>query len=194
MEATARAHTNIALIKYWGKRNETLLLPMNSSISITLDQFYTTTTVQFCKCLTTDIFVFNQHLADEMETLKVSRFLDRVRKVAGKELFALVTSTNKVLTAAGLASSASGFAALTAAATKALQLDLDKKELSKLARQGSGSACRSIYGGFVEWHKGSLVDGEDSYAQPILSEQDWKLSILSVIVTSREKKFQVEKA
>ncbi|MFB6467792.1 diphosphomevalonate decarboxylase [Cytobacillus sp. Hz8] len=187
MQATARANTNIALIKYWGKRDEALFLPMNSSISITLDQFYTTTTVHFCEELTSDIFVFNHHLADPNETLKVTQFLDRIRNLAGKHLFALVTSTNHVLTAAGLASSASGFAALAAAATKALQLDLDKKELSKIARQGSGSACRSIFGGFVEWQKGEQADGEDSFAKPILSEQDWKISILSVIVASGEK-------
>lgn len=188
MEATARANTNIALIKYWGKRDEELFLPMNSSVSITLDQFYTTTTVQFCDHLRADVFVFNQCLASETETLKVSRFLDLIRKKAGKELFAVVDSKNKVLTAAGLASSASGYAALAAAGAKALGLDLDKKELSKLARQGSGSACRSIHGGFVEWQKGVRKDGEDSFAKPILSEQEWRLSILAVIVTSKEKK------
>lgn len=188
MEAAARANTNIALIKYWGKRDEKLFLPMNSSISITLDQFFTTTTVQFCEHLTTDVFVLNHHLAEKDETLKVSRFLDRIRQLARMKLFALVTSTNNVPTAAGLASSASGFAALAAAATKALGLDIEKKELSKLARQGSGSACRSIFGGFVEWQKGVLADGEDSFARPILLGEDWKLSILSVIVASKEKK------
>ncbi|WP_071394140.1 diphosphomevalonate decarboxylase [Bacillus tuaregi] len=188
MQATARANTNIALIKYWGKRDEDLFLPMNSSISITLDQFYTTTTVQFCESISADLFVFNQQLANEAETLKVTRFLDIVRKMAGKEWFALVHSTNKVPTAAGLASSASGFAALAAASAKAIGLDLEEKELSKLARQGSGSASRSIFGGFVEWQKGTRTDGDDSYAKPILREQDWKLSILSVIVASREKK------
>lgn len=188
MEARARANTNIALIKYWGKRDETLFLPMNSSLSITLDQFYTTTTVQFCEYLSSDIFILNRRLANDVETLKVSRFLDLIRKKAGKTLYAFITSENNVPTAAGLASSASGFAALAAAATKALQLDLDKKELSKLARQGSGSACRSIYGGFVEWQKGRQPDGEDSYASPIFTEQNWNLSILSVLVASGEKK------
>lgn len=187
MKGIARANTNIALIKYWGKRDETLFLPTNSSISITLDQFYSTTTVQFCEYLSSDVFIFNNNLASEVETLKVSQFLEHVRNIASKKLFAFVTSMNKVPTAAGLASSASGYAALAAAATKALNLDLNERELSKLARQGSGSACRSVFGGFVEWQKGSKMDGTDSYAQPIIGEQDWSLSILSVVVASGKK-------
>jgi diphosphomevalonate decarboxylase len=187
VKATARANTNIALIKYWGKRNETLFLPMNSSLSITLDKFYTTTTVQFCKDLPNDIFLLNGHLGGESDTLKISVFLDRFRKIAGADLHAIVTSINKVPTAAGLASSASGFAALAAAAAKALRLNLDKQELSILARQGSGSASRSIFGGFVEWQKGNKEDGTDSFAKPILPEQDWPLSVLSVLVESDQK-------
>jgi diphosphomevalonate decarboxylase len=187
MKATAKANTNIALIKYWGKRDETLFLPMNSSLSITLDKFYTTTTVQFCNDLTNDIFLLNGHLANETDTMKISGFLDLIRNRAGMGLHAVVTSINKVPTSAGLASSASGFAALTAAAAKAIGLDLDKTELSILARQGSGSASRSIYGGFVEWEKGSKTDGSDSYANPLLLEQDWNLSILSVLVASDQK-------
>jgi diphosphomevalonate decarboxylase len=187
MKATARANTNIALIKYWGKRDETLFLPMNSSLSITLDKFYTTTTVQFCKDLPSDIFLLNGCLAGETDTLKISVFLDRFRKMVGENLKAIVTSINKVPTAAGLASSASGFAALAAAAAKALRLNLDKQELSVLARQGSGSASRSIYGGFVEWQKGIKEDGTDSFAKPILSEQEWPLSVLSVLVESDQK-------
>jgi diphosphomevalonate decarboxylase len=100
----------------------------------------------------------------------------------------MVTSENKVPTAAGFASSASGFAALAAAASKALNLELNQKQLSILARQGSGSACRSVYGGYVEWQKGELPDGKDSFANQILSEQDWNISILSVLVASEKKK------
>jgi diphosphomevalonate decarboxylase len=187
MRATARAHTNIALIKYWGKRDESLFLPMNSSLSITLDKFFTTTTVEFCSCLTEDVFVLNNQLASEQELTKITRFLDRVREISGKGYRAIVNSTNNVPTAAGFASSASGFAALTAAATKALGLNLDGTTLSKIARQGSGSACRSIHGGFVEWRKGEKIDGSDSFAKPVMSDKSWNISILSVLLTSKPK-------
>ncbi|WP_147534552.1 diphosphomevalonate decarboxylase [Bacillus marasmi] len=187
MKATARAYTNIALIKYWGKRDESLFLPMNSSLSITLDKFYTTTTVEFCSCLSVDVFVLNNQLASEHDLAKITRFLDRIRQLSGKGYRAVVNSTNNVPTAAGFASSASGFAALTAAASKALGLNLEGENLSKLARQGSGSACRSIHGGFVEWQKGEKPDGTDSFAKPIISEKDWDLSILSVQLTSKPK-------
>jgi diphosphomevalonate decarboxylase len=193
MKATARAYTNIALIKYWGKRDEVLFLPMNSSLSITLDKFYTTTTVEFCSCLSTDVFVLNNKLANEQELANVTRVLDLIREISGKEYRGIVNSVNHVPTAAGFASSASGFAALTAAASKALGLELNSSELSRLARQGSGSACRSIHGGFVEWQKGENEDGSDSFAKQILSNHDWDLSILSVqlnygakVVSSRE--------
>lgn len=187
MKATARANTNIALIKYWGKRDESLFLPMNSSLSITLDKFYTTTTVEFCSCLSTDVFVLNNKLPNEQELAKITRFLDLIREISGKEYRAVVNSNNHVPTAAGFASSASGFAALTAAATKALGLELDRNELSKLARQGSGSACRSIHGGFVEWQKGEKEDGSDSFAEQILTDREWDLSILSVQLNSGAK-------
>ena len=188
MKATARAHTNIALIKYWGKRDESLFLPMNSSLSLTLDRFYTTTTVHFCQGLLGDVFLLNGHIGSETETLKITQFLDRIREFSGKSLYAIVDSTNKVPTAAGFASSASGYAALAAAATKALGIDLDSDALSQLARQGSGSASRSIYGGFVEWEKGELDDGTDSLARPIMNGQSWDISVLSVLVSVKPKK------
>jgi diphosphomevalonate decarboxylase len=188
MKATAKANTNIALIKYWGKRDEELFLPMNSSLSLTLDGFYTITNVEFSEMFDKDIFLLNNQPAGESETNKVFRFLDKIRKLAGINLPALILSENKVPTAAGLASSASGFAALAAASAKALHLELGEKELSILARQGSGSACRSIYGGFVEWQKGQQADGSDSFANQLLSEKNWNISILSVLVASRQKK------
>lgn len=187
MKVAAKANTNIALIKYWGKRDERLFLPMNSSLSITLDRFYTMTTVEFKRNLDIDIFLLNSKPAGEKESSRVSRFLDIIRKLAGTNLHALVNSQNNVPTAAGFASSASGFAALAAAAANALNLKLRESELSVLARQGSGSACRSIYGGYVEWQKGEREDGKDSFANQILSEKDWNISILSVVVTTKEK-------
>jgi diphosphomevalonate decarboxylase len=187
MRATAKANTNIALIKYWGKRDENSFLPMNSSLSITLDRFYTVTAVEFRKNLTKDIFMLNGQLAGEIETNKVTRLLDIIRKSACTQLYAEITSENKVPTAAGFASSASGFAALSGAAAKALNLNLSPTDLSILARQGSGSACRSIYGGFVEWLRGENSDGKDSFAVQIMSEQSWNISILSVMVASKQK-------
>lgn len=188
MEVTARAHTNIALIKYWGKRNEKLFLPMNSSLSVTLDAFYTTTSVQFDSDLQADLFFLNGQEADEAEKKKISQFLNIVRERAGQNVYAVIKSVNHVPTAAGFASSASGYAALAAASTKAIGLELSSKELSIIARQGSGSACRSIDGGFVEWQKGVQEDGTDSYAKQVHNEKHWDLSILSVLVEAKEKK------
>ncbi|SDC20925.1 diphosphomevalonate decarboxylase [Pelagirhabdus alkalitolerans] len=188
MRAKARAHTNIALIKYWGKRDEQLFLPTNSSLSMTLDHFYTDTTVTFDNDLKQDYFNLNNEQASEEETEKISRFLDKVRDLANDQRFARVDSINHVPTAAGFASSASGFAALAAAATKAIGLDLTKRELSQVARLGSGSASRSIYGGFVEWQKGEREDGSDCYALPVLEQEDWDLNVLSVEVTTQSKK------
>ena len=188
MKATARAHTNIALIKYWGKRDESLFLPMNNSLSITLDKFHTTTSVEFCPCLPADLFIMNNQLTSGTEMSKITHFLDRIRDMSGKRWHAVVHSTNNFPTAAGFASSASGYAALTAAATKAIGLDLGYKALSQLARLGSGSACRSIYGGYVEWQKGEKSDGTDSFAKPVLEGGNWDLSIVSVLVTDAPKK------
>ncbi|WP_438318909.1 diphosphomevalonate decarboxylase [Sporosarcina sp. FA9] len=188
MKATAKAHTNIALIKYWGKRDEKLFLPMNNSLSITLDQFYTTTSVEFCTCLKKDIFLLNGNIMSEEETNKMSRFLDLIREMSGSALYGVVDSINKVPTAAGFASSASGFAALAAASTKALGMEISDDILSQIARQGSGSACRSIHGGYVEWEKGEQLDGSDSFGKQILTENEWDLSILSVLVEPNEKK------
>lgn len=186
--ATAKANTNIALIKYWGKRDDHVFLPMNSSLSITLNNFYTITTVEFMEELEKDQLIWDQAPGRDQELMKIAAFLDIIRKEAGLSLYAKVITENHVPTAAGFASSASGYAALAAAATKAIGLDLTPEELSKIARQGSGSACRSIYGGFVEWQKGSLEDGSDSYARQILDENAWNLSILSVMLTAGQKK------
>ena len=164
----ARAYTNIALIKYWGKKNESLILPMNNSLSLTLDAFYTETEVSFSEAYTEDQFYLDNQLQDEKATKKISAFLDIVREKAGTTKKAKVISQNFVPTAAGLASSASGLAALAGACNEALKLGLDDQALSRLARRGSGSACRSIFGGFVEWEKG--YDDQSSYAHPISSD------------------------
>ncbi|MFD1453639.1 MULTISPECIES: diphosphomevalonate decarboxylase [Oceanobacillus] len=188
MKATARAHTNIALIKYWGKRNESLILPTNSNLSVTLDGFSTETTVHFQEDLKKDIFLLNEQNVEGNALEKVAVFLDKVRALSGKELYAQIQSVNHVPTAAGFASSASGLAALAAASAKAIGISLDDTELSKLARQGSGSACRSIYGGFVEWQMGEREDGADSFAVQVADKSHWDIRIAAVVLSKTTKK------
>ncbi|WP_152658502.1 diphosphomevalonate decarboxylase [Oceanobacillus sp. CFH 90083] len=188
MKATARAHTNIALIKYWGKRNESLILPANSNLSVTLDGFSTETTVHFQEGLKKDAFLLNEQHVEGDALEKVAVFLDKVRALSGKEIYAQVQSVNHVPTAAGFASSASGLAALAAASAKAIGLSLDDTELSRLARQGSGSASRSIYGGFAEWQMGEREDGLDSYAVQIADESHWDIRIAAVVLSKTMKK------
>ena len=165
--AVAKANVNIALIKYWGKRNEQLILPYTSSLSLTLSDLYATTSVHFDESLSADFVTLDgfELPTDDSTRLRVVAMLDLVREKAGISTKAKVVSHNHVPIAAGLASSASGSAALAAAASYAAGLDLTPRELSRLARRGSGSACRSIFGGFVLWNKGE--DDETSYAEPI---------------------------
>ncbi len=185
--ARVKAHTNIALIKYWGKRDKELFLPCNSSLSLTLAQFYTITSVTFSKDLTRDQVEINGSQANSEDLIKVSAFLDKVRMLAGIETYAFVESDNHVPMAAGFASSASAYAALGAAASKASGLTLSDRELSILVRQGSGSATRSVFGGFVKWKRGHLDDGSDSYAKPLKDRLWWDLRVISVQV-SKDKK------
>ncbi|WP_342082068.1 diphosphomevalonate decarboxylase [Enterococcus hirae] len=182
----ARAYTNIALIKYWGKKNESLILPMNNSLSLTLDAFYTETEVSFSEAYTEDQFYLDNQLQDEKATKKISTFLDIAREKAGTTKKAKVISQNFVPTAAGLASSASGLAALAGACNEALKLGLDDQALSRLARRGSGSACRSIFGGFVEWEKGH--DDQSSYAHPISSDGfEYHLAMVFLLLNEQKK-------
>lgn len=165
--AVATANANIALIKYWGKRDERLILPYTSSLSLTLSDLYTQTAVNFSDDFSEDsVTLDGENLLPTATTFRrVIAMLDLVREKAGISTKARVVSRNHVPTAAGLASSASGFAALCASAAYAAGLKLTPRELSRLARRGSGSACRSIFGGLVIWHAGE--DDETSYAEPI---------------------------
>ncbi|USS86672.1 diphosphomevalonate decarboxylase [Fructilactobacillus cliffordii] len=184
--AKARAHTNIALVKYWGKINSALKLPTTSSLSLTLDQFYTDTSVQFNETLTNDQVTFNERRLNERSARRITDFLDLVRNQAGITTKAVVQTTNNVPTAAGLASSASGFAALAAAASKASGLRLNHRELSRMARRGSGSATRSIDGGFVEWHKG--IGDRTSFATQVAPADYWDLNVIAILVNQQPKK------
>jgi diphosphomevalonate decarboxylase len=183
---TAVAGTNIALVKYWGKRDVALNLPATGSLSLTLDRLGTRTTVAFDDG-GTDRLVLDGAPAGEAETARVSAFLDRVRARAEIARRALVTSTNSVPTAAGLASSASGFAALALAATRAAGLTLSPGELSALARIGSGSAARSIFGGFVEMARGERADGVDAIAHPLPEGDGWDVRLCVAITASGPK-------
>ncbi|MBN8726332.1 MAG: diphosphomevalonate decarboxylase [Xanthomonadales bacterium] len=180
--AVAEAHPNIALVKYWGKRDAALNLPVVGSLSITLDRLRTRTRVRFVPESGADQVVLNGR-ASEAEARRVGACLDLLREAAGIDWRAEVASGNDFPTAAGLASSASGFAALVLAGSAALGLDLPPSRLSVLARRGSGSAARSIFGGFVEWAHGERADGSDSLARPLLGAAEWPLGV-AVAVTS----------
>ncbi|MGG7308427.1 diphosphomevalonate decarboxylase [Curtobacterium sp. AB451] len=163
MTATAVAHPNIALVKYWGKADAALALPATGSVSMGLDVFPTTTSVTVGDTAD-DTLTLNGALTTDGALVRVTQFLDLVRELAGSSARASVVSENTVPTGAGLASSASGFAALATAAAAAYGLDLSPRDLSRLARRGSGSATRSIPGGVAVWHAG---DDQGSYAEPI---------------------------
>jgi len=182
--ATAVAGTNIALVKYWGKRDAGLNLPAVGSLSLTLDGLSTRTTVAFDGKLAADALVLNGADADARALGRVSKFLDIVRTRTGLRERARVESTNDFPTAAGLASSASAFAALALAATRAAGVTLGDAELSVLARRGSGSAARSIFGGFVEMARGDRPDGRDAVAAPVAGGDAWPDIRLVVAVTS----------
>ena len=188
--ATAVAGTNIALVKYWGKRDAALNLPATGSLSLTLDGLGTRTTVRFSSALAADRFVLDGVPADARASARVTVFLDRVRARAHTDARAEVVSDNTVPTASGLASSASGFAALAVAAARAAGLAASPAELSELARLGSGSAARSIFGGFVEMAPGARADGRDAVAAPLELDAAtaWRDVRLVVAVTSAEAK------
>jgi diphosphomevalonate decarboxylase len=187
MKATASAHANIALVKYWGKRGLALNIPAAGSISVTLNDLSTLTTVRFHRDLEKDALILDGAPARSGQLERVGRFLDIVRQDTGVGWFAEVTSENNFPTGAGLASSASAFAALAVAATAALGLEYSPAQLSALARRGSGSAARSIFGGFVEMRPGSRDDGSDAAAVPLFPGNHWPLEIL-VCITSEAPK------
>lgn len=183
--ATALAFANIAFIKYWGNRDHSLRIPSNGSISMNLAGLETRTQVRFDLDLPADSLVLNGQPASDAALTRAGALLDRVRQMAGISHPAEVVSENNFPTGAGIASSASAFAALALAACAAAGLHLDEAELSRLARTGSGSACRSVPGGFVEWQAGSRH--QDSFAFTIASPEYWTLVDCIAIVSSEHK-------
>ncbi|HRS02345.1 MAG TPA: diphosphomevalonate decarboxylase [Bacteroidota bacterium] len=186
-EITAIAHPNIALAKYWGKRNISLNIPAMDSISITLDTLETITTLKLDKKLDKDEFILNNKKSSEEERLKISKFLDLFRNKSKIKSFAKVISENNFPTSAGLASSSSGFAALATAANQIYETNFNSKKLSIIARQGSGSAARSLFGGYVWMHSGKSEKGSDSFAEQIVDEHYFPLTVF-ILITSKQKK------
>ena len=185
MKATAVAPSNIAFTKYWGKKDEVLRLPENGSISMCLSNLLTTTTVEFSPVFKKDGVIINGGGVEEGEAQRVIKHLDRVRNMASIKDKAKVVSKNNFPSGTGLSSSASGFAALTLAAVSAAGLKLSEKQLSILARQGAGSACRSIPGGFVESLDGNT--SETSYAVQIFPPDHWAICDVVAIVSEGKK-------
>ncbi|NXM22921.1 MVD1 decarboxylase, partial [Ploceus nigricollis] len=193
--ATCTAPVNIAVIKYWGKRDADLILPINSSLSVTLhqDQLKTTTTAAASRDFTEDRLWLNGKEADVghprvQACLREVRRLARKRRGGGEDTAALslsykihIASENNFPTAAGLASSAAGYACLVSALARLYGLE---EELSEVARRGSGSACRSMFGGFVQWQRGERPDGTDSLALQVAPETHWPELRVLVLVTS----------
>jgi diphosphomevalonate decarboxylase len=170
---SAVANPNIAFIKYWGNNNDNLRIPSNSSISMNLAGLETNTSVKFQSDLASDQLLLNGQDAETSATKRVSSFLDIVREMAGIQERAAVESTNNFPMGSGIASSASAFAALALAASQAAGLSLNEKQLTILARKGSGSASRSIPQGFVEWHAGD--QDRNSYAESFAPANHWDL-------------------
>ncbi|XP_017321721.1 diphosphomevalonate decarboxylase isoform X1 [Ictalurus punctatus] len=196
---TCTAPVNIAVIKYWGKRDEELILPINSSLSVTLhqDQLKTTTTVACSRNFQEDRIWLNGK-EEDINQPRLQSCLREIRRLARKrrneeDPNAEITlshrvhicSVNNFPTAAGLASSAAGYACLVYSLSRLFGVDA---ELSLVARQGSGSACRSMYGGFVQWKMGERQDGKDSVAEQVAPETHWPELRVLILVVSAERK------
>jgi diphosphomevalonate decarboxylase len=183
--ATSVACANIAFIKYWGDRDPAIRLPENGSISMNLEGMETRTKVIFDPDLMQDRLRINGNLTVGEPLMRISSFLDRLRTAAQVTWRAEVDSSNNFPMGTGIASSASAFAALACAASAALNQQLEEKELSRLARVGSGSACRSVPGGFVEWQAGE--SDQDSYAFSIAPPEHWNLIDHVAVISTAHK-------
>jgi diphosphomevalonate decarboxylase len=187
-KATAIANANIALAKYWGKRAYAGNYPAVPSLSVTLSVLATTTTVLFDEVLARDEFALDCVEQKGKSLDRVVALLDRVRRSMGSPCFARVVSVNNFPTASGLASSASGFAALAAAALRAAGLDWDLSQVSDLARRSSASAARSVYGGYVSLAAGPKEDCSAALsAEPIAGHEALDLRVLVCVVTEGKK-------
>jgi len=182
MQATARANANIAFIKYWGNDDDALRLPSNSSLSMNLEGVFARTTVIWDDALKADVLQLNGKATEGAALARVAEHLEFIRERLNLGAYARVESENNFPMGAGIASSAAAFAALTVAAVAAAGAELTERELSTIARLGSGSASRSIPTGFVEWHKGD--SHETSYAESFATPEHWDL--VDVIAVTSE--------
>lgn len=185
LSVTAKAHPNIAFIKYWGNQDDSLRLPSNGSISMNLASLNTTTTVTTNPKYVNDHLELNGAAQTGPALHRIQQYLNLIRKIYKQDEFLEVKSANNFPMSAGIASSASAFAALSTAVAHLFELHLSQKELSSIARLGSGSACRSIPPGYCEWKTGSRH--EESYATSITHENHWPLWDCITIVESRPK-------
>lgn len=192
LTATAQVGSNIAFIKYWGVIDEAINIPQNNSISMTLADAYTKTTVAWdpTGALDKDDITLDGIKLDDRAAARLVRHLDRLRVLSGVEYRARVVSENNFPMASGIASSASGFAALTVAGCAALGMDYDAARLSRIARLGSGSASRSLYGGYVEWEQG--YDDGSSVARQLFPKEHWQLYDVVAVVSTGEKRVSSE--
>ena len=187
MTKTAYAHPNIAFIKYWGNRDDALRLPVNGSVSMNLAALRTKTSVTFRDDLKDgDVLTVNGQEVTGASLNRAAKFMDEVRRLSGEERFAEIVSENNFPMGAGIASSASAFAALALAGSAAAGLDLSERDCSRLARMGSGSACRSVPGGFCEWLYGS--GDADSVSVSIAPAEHWDLTDLIAVISGEHKK------
>ena len=185
MKATAKACSNIAFIKYWGKADFDVNVPLNGSISMTLSEAVTTTTVEWDASLSSDEIYLDGERVLDGRGLRISRYLDGIRDQYYR-LGARVASVNSFPAGTGVASSASGFAALATAAIGAFGEGLpDEQEMTRWARRGSGSASRSIQAGYVEWVAGS--GDADSYSRQLCGPSHWDLRDIVVILSRSPK-------
>jgi diphosphomevalonate decarboxylase len=180
-EAVARANSNVALVKYWGKRNESLNLPYTGSISITLAGLTTTARAKTRDDRREDRLAVNGRTVEEHVGARLRSYLDVLRSLARRHTPLEVELDTNFPVAAGLASSASTFAALALVGSSLLGMELSAEQLSILARRGSGSAARSVHGGFVEWLAGELGDGSDSYAVQLAASDHWRVGLAIAI-------------
>jgi diphosphomevalonate decarboxylase len=184
-KSTAIAHPNIAFIKYWGNADPNLRLPSNASISMNLDGLETITTIEYADNQIKHSLTINGLLQEPQKVNRLSAFLEMARKLYGFQGFLRIESQNNFPMGAGIASSASAFAALALALNDFFQLNLNQHQISALARLGSGSACRSIPAGFTEWKKGT--SHQQSFATSIALEDHWDLHDCIIVVTAEEK-------
>jgi len=185
LRATASACSNIAFIKYWGKQDFDLNVPLNDSVSMNLSAAVTTTTVEWDQSLSQDELYLDGERILDSRGVRVSRFLDRIRE-QWYRMPARVASVNSFPAGTGVASSASGFAALATAAIGAFDEGFpDELEMTRWARRGSGSACRSIQSGFVEWTAGT--SDESSLSRQFCPQDHWDLCDLIVMVSRKAK-------